>query len=123
MRVRFATRCLSGARMPAFVCARRIRPGQPRLHHRNHHGSSGRCAPNASIDVKNTDTGEVFHGGTSSTGNYVIPVPVGKYELTVTASGFKKYVRANLEVVTAPILALDVTLELGRDHRHDHGDR
>ncbi len=26
------------------------------------------------IDVKNVDTGEVFHGGTSSTGTYVIPV-------------------------------------------------
>ena len=75
--------------------------------------SSGAVAPNVSIDVKNTDTGAVFHGGTSSTGNYVIPVPAGKYELTVTASGFKKYVRSNMVVQTASDTRLDVTLEVG----------
>src|SRR5580698_1434814 len=50
----------------------------------------GGVAPNASIDARNVDTGEVFHGGTSATGNYVIPVPTGRYELTVTLQGFKK---------------------------------
>ena len=29
----------------------------------------GGVTPNASIDVKNMDTGELFHGGASSTGN------------------------------------------------------
>src|SRR5580698_1095173 len=61
----------------------------------------GGVTPNASIDVKNVDNGTLFHGGTSGSGNYVIPVPAGRYELTVTAAGFKKYVRENLEVVTA----------------------
>ena len=69
--------------------------------------------PNAAIDVKNVDTGAVFHGGTSSTGNYVIPVPAGKYEMTVTVPGFKKYVRANIEVQVATATRQDVTLELG----------
>ncbi len=73
----------------------------------------GGVTPNASVDVKNMDTGELFHGGASSTGNYVIPVPVGKYQLTVTASGFKKYVRENLEVVGATDTRSDVRLELG----------
>jgi hypothetical protein len=73
----------------------------------------GGVTPNASIDVKNMDTGELFHGGASGTGNYVIPVPVGKYELSVTASGFKKYVRENLEVVGATDTRIDVRLELG----------
>ncbi len=49
----------------------------------------------------------------SSTGNYVIPVPAGKYEVTVTAPGFKKYVRENLEVETAADTRVDVRLELG----------
>ncbi len=62
---------------------------------------------------KNQDTGELFHGGASSTGNYVIPVPVGKYELSVTAAGFKKYVRPNVEVVGATDTRVDVRLELG----------
>jgi Carboxypeptidase regulatory-like domain len=73
----------------------------------------GGVAPNAGIDVKNVDTGEIFHGGTSSTGNYVIPVPNGKYEMTVTVPGFKKYVRANIEVVTATDTREDVRLEVG----------
>jgi hypothetical protein len=73
----------------------------------------GGVAPNASIDVKNADTGAVFHGGSSSTGNYVIPVPTGKYEMTVTVPGFKKYIRANIEVATASDTREDITLELG----------
>ncbi len=73
----------------------------------------GGVTPNASIDVKNQDTGELFHGGASNTGNYLVPVPVGKYQLTVTASGFKKYVRENLEVVGATDTRVDVRLELG----------
>jgi hypothetical protein len=73
----------------------------------------GAASPNASIDVKNTATGELFHGGTSSTGNYVIPVPTGKYEMTVTAPGFKKYVRTNLEVRVATDTRQDVKLEIG----------
>jgi hypothetical protein len=73
----------------------------------------GSAAPNAAIDVKNAETGQVFHGGTSSTGNYVIPVPAGMYEMTVTAPGFKKYVRSNLEVEVATATRQDVRLELG----------
>ncbi|HEY6339948.1 MAG TPA: TonB-dependent receptor [Bryobacteraceae bacterium] len=73
----------------------------------------GSATPNASIDVKNVATGAVFHGGTSSTGNYVIPVPTGNYEMTVTAQGFKKYVRSNLEVQVATATRQDVRLELG----------
>ncbi len=75
--------------------------------------SSGAVAPNVSVEVKNTDTGAVFQGGTSNTGNYVIPVPSGKYSITVTASGFKKYVRSNLVVTTASDTRQDITLEIG----------
>jgi hypothetical protein len=66
-----------------------------------------------SIEVKNTETGAVFNGGTSNTGNYVVSVPAGQYSLTVTATGFKKFVRSNLVVVTASSIRLDVTLEVG----------
>ena len=74
---------------------------------------SGASVVNLSVDVKNTESGAVFHSGTSSTGNYVIPVPAGKYELTVQAAGFKKYVRSNIVVGTAVDTRLDVTLEVG----------
>ena len=73
----------------------------------------GAAFANASIDVKNMDTGEVFHGGASATGNYVISVPTGKYELTVTGTGFKKYVRSNIEVAVATATRQDVQLQVG----------
>jgi hypothetical protein len=44
---------------------------------------------------------------------YSIPVPAGKYPPTVTASGFKKYVRSNMGGQTASDTRLDATLEVG----------
>jgi Carboxypeptidase regulatory-like domain len=74
---------------------------------------AGGVVPGATIEVKSTDTGAVYRGGTSATGNYVIPVPVGKYSLTVTVTGFKKYVRENLQVTVATDTRQDVALEVG----------
>ena len=37
--------------------------------------------PGAAIQIKNQQTGVVFNGGTSATGNYVLPVPSGTYEV------------------------------------------
>src|SRR5215472_15683598 len=75
---------------------------------------SGAVIASAQIEVKNSDTGTVYRGGTSATGNYVIPVPSGTYELTVTAAGFKKYVAQNLQVVVATDTRKDVSLEVGQ---------
>jgi hypothetical protein len=44
---------------------------------------------------------------------YSIPVPAGKYPPTVTASGFKKYVRSNMGGQTASDTRLDARLEVG----------
>src|SRR5579864_4101304 len=74
---------------------------------------AGAVVPGAKIEVKNSDTGAVYQGGASATGNYVIPVPVGKYSLAVTATGFKKYVRENLVVTVATDVRQDVNLEVG----------
>ncbi len=74
---------------------------------------TGAVIPTAVIEVKNSDTGAVYQGGTSGTGNYVIPVPAGTYQLTVTATGFKKSVRKNLVVTTATAVRQDLTLEVG----------
>ena len=74
---------------------------------------AGAVVPSANIEVKNSDTGAVFAGGTSATGNYVVAVPAGRYELSVTVPGFKKYVRQNLQVTVATDVRQDVTLEVG----------
>jgi hypothetical protein len=75
---------------------------------------SGAVIATAQIEVKNSDTGAVYRGGTSATGNYVIPVPAGKYELDVTATGFKKYIAQNIQVVVATDTRKDVNLEVGQ---------
>ncbi len=74
---------------------------------------SGAAVATASINAKNTETGAIFESGASSTGNYVIRVPAGNYELTVQASGFKRYVRSSVVVQTASDTRMDVNLEIG----------
>jgi hypothetical protein len=56
-----------------------------------------RWLPPPKFEAKNVDNGSVYEAGSSTTGNYVIPqLPTGNYELTVTVSGFKKYVKENI---------------------------
>ncbi|HEY6346816.1 MAG TPA: TonB-dependent receptor [Bryobacteraceae bacterium] len=74
---------------------------------------AGAVVQSANIEVKSQDNGQVFRGGTSATGNYVISAPAGRYSLTVTVAGFKKYVRENLTVAVATDTRQDVTLEVG----------
>ena len=74
---------------------------------------AGAVVPNAAIEVKNSETGAVFAGGTSATGNYVIAVPAGRYQLNVSVPGFKKFIRENLQVTVATDVRQDVTLEVG----------
>jgi hypothetical protein len=74
---------------------------------------AGAVVPGAQIEVKNTESGVVYRGGTSNTGNYVLTMPAGTYEITVNAAGFKKFVQQNVQVVTATDTRKDVALELG----------
>jgi hypothetical protein len=75
--------------------------------------STGAVIPNASLELKNQDTGAVFASGTSATGNYTIVVPPGTYELTVTQKGFKKAVQKNLIVGVATSVRQDFQLAIG----------
>ncbi len=74
---------------------------------------SGAAVTNVAINVRNVDTGAIFQSGTSNTGNYVVRLPAGNYELTVEAQGFKRFVRSNLQVQTATDTRIDVELEVG----------
>jgi hypothetical protein len=74
---------------------------------------AGAVVPTAQIEIKNTETGVVYRGGTSATGNYVLAVPSGTYEITVNATGFKKFVQQNVQVISATDSRKDVRLEIG----------
>src|SRR6476659_6644143 len=75
---------------------------------------TGAVVANAPIDVKNTETGVLFRAISTDTGNYTIPqVPLGKYELSATVQGFKKFSRPNITIVGAQVLRVDIPLEVG----------
>ena len=75
---------------------------------------SGAVVPNASIEFTNQDTQAKSDLGTSSTGNYTLPnVPVGTYEFSVTAMGFKKFVRPGIIVQVGETVRVDAQLEVG----------
>jgi hypothetical protein len=75
---------------------------------------SGAVLAGANIEVRNTQTGAISKGGSTSTGNYnLAQIPTGMYELTVTAPGFKTFVRQNIEVPVAQTVRIDVSMEVG----------
>ena len=75
---------------------------------------AGAVIANAPIQAKNVETGVVYEGATSTTGNYtLVQLPAGSYQVTVTVPGFKKYTRSGLTVQVAQTLRIDVTLEVG----------
>jgi len=75
---------------------------------------TGAVVANAAVEAKNSETGIVYRANSTETGNYTFSqLPIGKYELTVTVTGFKKYSRQNLTITPAGVLRMDVPLEVG----------
>ncbi len=76
--------------------------------------SSGAAIPSADIVLTNIETGVVSRAAGNGVGLYTLSnVPVGKYELKITAAGFKAYTRSGITVTVGQSLRLDVTLEPG----------
>ena len=77
--------------------------------------SSQAVIPGATVVAKNMATGAETRTTTSSTGNYVLlNLPVGSYELSVTQTGFKSYVRANIPLSGNETARIDVALAVGQ---------
>jgi hypothetical protein len=74
---------------------------------------AGAVVPAAQIEAKNAETNVVYRGGTSATGNYVLAVPSGTYEISVNAAGFKKFVQQSVQVIVATDTRKDISLEVG----------
>src|SRR5216684_6592050 len=74
---------------------------------------AGAVVATAAVEVRNIQTGAVYQVASSGTGNYVVQVPTGAYEISITVQGFKKYVRQNIEVPVAKTLRIDASLEVG----------
>ena len=74
----------------------------------------GAVVPAAVVEARNTETGVIFRGTSTNTGNYAIPdLPVGTYVITVQVQGFKAYTHANLALSANQVLPEDITLQIG----------
>src|SRR5436853_367338 len=75
--------------------------------------SSGAAVGGATITAENTGTGLQRTALTSDMGSYRIPsLTVGRYKVTVSASGFKTTVQAT-EVTANAINTVDFTMQVG----------
>jgi hypothetical protein len=76
--------------------------------------STGAVVPEAALSLKHADTGVVYEGRTTATGNYTLAeLPAGNYELTVVRPGFRKYVQSGITVLVATTSRVDVVLQVG----------
>jgi len=76
--------------------------------------STGASVPQAKVQTTNLATKEVSSATTDNAGGYTIPLlQPGMYKLTITATGFKQYVRDNLSLEISQSAGIDAKLELG----------
>src|ERR1041385_3179714 len=74
---------------------------------------TGAVVANAPVEVKNADTGVVYKTVSSGTGNYTVSqLPIGKYQISLTLAGFKRYDRQNIELTAAQVLREDIGLQV-----------
>ena len=76
--------------------------------------ASGAAVPNAKVSVANTGTGLNRSTQTTDEGLYVFTgLPVGQYDLSVDAQGFKAAKRTALQLEIGAAATIDVRLEVG----------
>lgn len=68
----------------------------------------------AAVVVTNQETGIRATTATSETGSFTVPqLAVGRYEISIEAKGFRKYIRRDTDLNVAQTLTLNVNLEVG----------
>ena len=76
--------------------------------------AAGASMPNIAVTVRDLDTNALRSVQTTDAGSYVFPdLPIGNYEVSVEATGFKHYVATNLKLLVDLTLRVDVRLEVG----------
>jgi hypothetical protein len=75
---------------------------------------SGAVVPDADITAVGVNTGSRYHAISTNAGVYSFPnMSIGTYNITVVAKGFKKELRANVEVQVGTTTALNIALHVG----------
>jgi hypothetical protein len=76
--------------------------------------SSGAFIPNATVTVVSEGTNLTRSATSNESGAYFISnLPIGFYELSATAQGFKKFVASHVELTVGQQAAMNVTLDVG----------
>lgn len=76
--------------------------------------ATGAVVPNAEVQVANQAMGTTVTQKTNGEGLYTAPLLIpGLYTVTVTATGFKKFVRENIQLRIADRLEVNATIEVG----------
>jgi hypothetical protein len=76
--------------------------------------ASGAGVPNATVTLRATATSLAYRGLSADNGVYTVPnLPIGPYELTVEAAGFKGYRQTGITLEVAQRLRVDIVLEVG----------
>jgi uncharacterized membrane protein len=70
----------------------------------------GAVVPGVKLRAINLDTDAVFEVGASQTGNFVVSVPPGEYNILVEQPGFKKVTKSALQVEGNTSLRVDIVL-------------
>jgi hypothetical protein len=75
---------------------------------------AGAALPNARVEAVNQATQVKYTGVSSDAGLYSIPqLPVGRYDLSVAATGFSRYLRKDVDINIAQTVTINVNLALG----------
>ncbi len=75
---------------------------------------AGAAVTNAKVEAVNQATQVRYTGASDQAGLYSLQqIPVGRYDLSVEAAGFSRYVRKDIDVNVARNLTLNVALSLG----------
>jgi hypothetical protein len=76
--------------------------------------SSGAALANAQVTINNQERGVTRNAPTNGTGDYLFAaLPIGSYDMTVTAQGFKKYEAKGVKLDVAQKARINVTLQVG----------
>ncbi len=76
--------------------------------------ASGAAVSGATVVFTNVDTNTVSQTTTNATGYYEVPLlAAGNYQMVVTSSGFKKYVRSGLTLGLGQQQEITIALEIG----------
>ena len=76
--------------------------------------ATGALIPGASVTATGADTGTVYHTVTTSSGTFHFPqMQLGRYDLTVSASGFRAQQLTGILVTTGNVSPAEVHLSAG----------